>query len=245
MMSRSFRRPFSNALYAACLMFGIFGTLYAQQTSEKLVRAQDDIEQITDAVLISDVAVAGKTVECGLFVKPPTVDQPVTPFPAGSDWLQQMTISLVNRTNKTIAYGVLIFHFLDVGDCSPAQPCVEAELHFGQRPAIDAYDGRTCRPLKPEHPERPPLDWRPQKTIVVHVSDYMPEIEESLANFMTVTSVSKVNLSRGPFYFDDGMKWSLGRYSVPVAEHPGKFKELPSDYFPGIRGTNWPPGYSQ
>lgn len=204
-----------------------------------------DIEQINDAVLISNIAAAGKTVECGLFIKPPVVIQPVTPFQAGSDWLRQTTISLVNRTNKTIAFGVLIFHFPDTGNCSRAQPCVGAELHFGQRPATDAYNGRTGQLLKPEHPERPPLDWKSEQTIVVHVSDYMDDIERRLSEFMPVTAVTNVNIYRGPFYFDDGMQWDLGRYGAPDPEHPGKFKELPADCFPGRRGNNWPPGYEQ
>jgi hypothetical protein len=77
------------------------------------------------------------------------------------------------------------------------------------------------------------------------VSDYLPEIEEDLADFLPVTSVRNVNVYRGVFYFDDGIQWSLARYSVPDPEHAGKIKELPADYFPGKRGRNWPPGYSQ
>ena len=227
-----------------CLALGFVGATHAQQTSERLVQVQQ-VTQITDAVMISNVAVAGRTIECGLFIKPPVVIQPFTPFEAGGDWLQQMTIALINRTGKTIVFGALIFHFLDVGDCSSAQPCPEALLEFGQIPAIDAYDGRTGRPMKRGHPERPPLDWGPEQTIVVHVSDYMPEIEASLAHFLPVSAVTKMNVYLGDFYFPDGMQWNLGRYSVPDPDHRSKFKPLPADYFPGKRGRNWPPGYNQ
>lgn len=234
-----------HSIYTACIIFGVLGTVHAQQTGEKLVDAHNNIEQITDAVLISNIAVAGKTVECGLFIKPPVVIQPVTPFQAGPEWLSQMTISLVNRTNKTIVFAGLIIHFLDTGDCRSA-PCARSEFHVGQRPPVDAYDGRTGQPLKPEHPERPPLDWKSEQTIVVHVSDFMPEIEESLGNYgMPVTAVTKVDVSRGAFYFADGMLWAFGRYSVPDPQHPGKFSRLPADYFPGRKGNNWPPGYTQ
>ena len=102
MISRFLRHPYTNVFYTTCMMFGLLEAIHAQQTGERLVRV-NDIEQITDAVMISSVAVAGKPIECGLFIKPPSVIQPVAPFQAGSDWLQQMTISLVNRTNKTIA----------------------------------------------------------------------------------------------------------------------------------------------
>lgn len=241
---RFLRHPYRNVFYTTCMIVGLFGALHAQQTSEKLIRAIQ-AAQITDAVMISNVAVAGKTVECGLFIKPPDLMQPVTPFQAGSNWVGQMTISLINRTNKPIVYGGIILHFLDIGDCR-SLPCVGPELHFGQMPAIDAYDGRTGKPLKPEHPESPPLDWKPEQTFVVHVSDYMAEIDEDLANIMSVTAVTNVNVYRGVFFFDDGMRWEGGRYSVPDPDHSGKFKYLPADYFPGKRrGNNWPPGYNQ
>lgn len=239
------QRDLNGSLFVACVFFGVVGAVHAQQIGERVVSAFNDIEHIQDAVLISNIAVDGTTIECGLFIKPPLVIQPVTPFQAGGNWLQRMTISLVNRTNKTIAFGDIHLHFLDTGDCRSA-PCVGAELRFGQMPAIDAYEGRTGRPIKPEYPERPPLDWKPQQTLVVHVSDYMPEIEQDLAAYgLPVTAVSKVNVYRGVFFFADGMRWTLGAYGVPDPEHPGKFKELPAEYFPGDRGNNWPPGYNQ
>ncbi len=230
-------------LCMACVAVGLTGVLHAQQTSGKRVSVMD-VSQITDAVMISNVSVAGKTVECGLFIEPPIVIQPVTPFEAAGDWLRQTTISLINRTSKTIVFAEINLHFLDTGDCRTL-PCVGVQLRLGRTPAVDAYDGRTGRPLRPETPDRPTLDWKPEQTIVVHVSDYLPEIEEDLADFLPVMSVRNVNVYRGVFYFDDGIQWSLARYSVPDPEHPGKFKELPADYFPGKRGRNWPPGYSQ
>ncbi len=213
---------------------------------EKLVSARNDIERITDAVLISDVAVENKTVECGLFIKPPLVIQPVTPFQASNDWVQHMNIFLVNRTSKVIVRGSMILRFLDTGDCStPSSRCIQSVLEFGRLPAVDAYSGRTGQPLKPERLERPPLDWRPEQTIAIHVSDYIAEIKEDSANLLPVNALSKLNIYRGVFYFDDGMVWSLGRYAVPDPDRPGKFKELSADYFPGRRGNNWPPGYEQ
>ncbi|MGH9583469.1 MAG: hypothetical protein ACRD4O_11085 [Bryobacteraceae bacterium] len=233
-----------NGLYWTCIFF-VFAirALWAYQSGSDVVDCRDPA-RINDAVLISNVAVAGKTVECGLFIKPPDVVQPVTPFQAGSDWLQQMTISLINRTDKTIVFGEININFLDTGDCK-SLPCAGVQLRFGQRPTIDAYDGRTGKPRKPEHPERPPLDWKSEQTIVIHVSDYMAEIEKDLANFMPVTDVTEVKVYRGVFYFSDGMEWSLGRFSVPDPAHLGKFDRLPYSYFPGKRAHNWPPGYNR
>jgi hypothetical protein len=227
----------------ACILFRVLIVARAQLASgERVVRVTDFL-RITDPVMITNISVDGKPIECRLFIKPPGVFQAVTPFEAGGNWLSQMILSLINRTDKTIVFGGIDLDFLDTGDCR-TQPCVGAQLDFGQRPAIDAYDGRTGQPLKPEHPERPPLNWKRGQTITIRVSDYMPQIEEDLSNFMSVTAVTKMNVHRLVFYFDDGMEWSLGRYSVPDPERPGKFNPLPASYFPGKRGHNWPPGYN-
>jgi len=85
MISRFFRSPCSNVFSAACIAFAVLGVAHSQQTNgEKLVRA-DDPAQITDAVMITNITVGGKNVDCGLFVKPPAVVQPVAPFQADSD----------------------------------------------------------------------------------------------------------------------------------------------------------------
>lgn len=243
MIAGLLQRACSPYCITACIILGCLGALHAQQAGERVVNA-NDVPQIDDAVLISNVAVAGKTVECGLFIKPPGVMQPVTPFQAGNDWLKNMTISLINRTNKTIVFGSVIIHFLDTGDCH-ALPCVSANLEVGKRPAAGAYDGRTGQPLRLDHPDRAPLEWDPEQTLVVHVSDYMEDIERRVSESMSIAAISKLNIYRGSFFFSDGMRWNLGRYSIADPEHRGKFKALPADYFPGRRGNNWPPGYSQ
>ncbi len=115
-------------------------------------------------------------------------------------------------------------------------------------PSIDAYDSRTGQPLQPEHPERQALDWEPGQTLVVRVGDYMDEIEKALSHHpsnLPIDAVSKVAVHISPFFFAVGMRWSVGFYSIPDPEHPGKFKNLPDNYFPGRRGHNWPPGYNQ
>src|SRR5579875_546913 len=98
-----------------------------------------------------------------------------------------MTITLINRTNKAIVYGGIIFHFLDTGDCK-SQPCAGTEIHFGQLPAVDAYYARTGKPVK--NRGTAPLNWGPEQTFVVHVSEYIPQIEQSPNKFMPVTDVT-------------------------------------------------------
>lgn len=229
---------------ALCVLFGVLQITGAQKSdNEKVVKA-DDPSQITSAVMITTIAVAHKSVDCGLFVKPPAVVQPVVPFQAGSDWLQQMTISVFNRTNKRIVFGAINLQFLDTGDCRTL-PCATDEMHFGQIPTVDAYDGRTGRPLKPERPEEPPLDWKPGQILTIHVGDYMDEIKRNVEHYLPVTAVNKVAVHLSAFFFEDGMRSVGPFYSVPDPEHHGKFRYLPENYFPGKRENNWPPGYNR
>ena len=248
MISRTIRKARSNRLplppFLACAMLAtLVGVALAQLApGEKLLYMKSAV-RIPDAVMITNISVAGKTIECGLWVKWPAVIQPVTPFQADDDWLRQTTIALFNRTNKTIVFGSIDLEFLDTGDCKSV-PCSAATIELGQRPAIDAYDGRTGKPAKPAHPEMPPLAWKPLHTLVVRIGDHMDDIEHStLVDRMPVTEVTRVDLFRGAFYFEDGMKWN-GTFSVPDPEHPGKFNQLPFGYFPGARERNLPPGYN-
>ncbi len=236
-----FTRPLLR-FFAVALPGVVVVTAPAQlRPGEKLLRMME-ADRVPDAVMTTNVSVAGKTIECGLWIKWPAVMQPLAPFPAGDDWLRQTTVTLFNRTNKTIVYGSLIMDFLDTGDCRTV-PCAGAMIEFGKMPAIDAYNGRTGKPLKPNYPDMPPLDWKPLQPLVVRIGDHMDAIERSaLTTLMPVTEVTQVNLSRSDFYFSDGMRWN-GTFSVPDPEHPGKFKQLPYGYFPGARGRNLPPLY--
>ena len=61
MIFRSLKDPFSKVFFRACLVLGIAATAFPQQAGQKIVRVMQ-AAQITDAVMISDVAVAGKTI---------------------------------------------------------------------------------------------------------------------------------------------------------------------------------------
>lgn len=87
------------------------------------------------------------------------------------------------------------------------------------------------------------MSFAPGQTLLIPVGGYIDQIRASVDNmpFMTVT---KCTIRRRDFFFDDGMRWDGGDYSVPDPEHPGKFKELDGKYFPGNESRNWPPGYN-
>lgn len=234
----------------ACLAFLAFH-LDASQSDDKLVRVLQ-VAHNTDAVLISDVSVSGKSLECGLYKKTtitsinsngPGEVQPFTAFQAQPDWLSTMDISLINRTMRSIVFGELTIFFLDTGDCKSA-PCSAVSIRFGNIPAAGLFNTRTKEPI-PAEPPGPVLDWQAEQSLVIHVKDYLPQIEQVLSDAnMPLTSIHNVAISRVIFYFDNGMKWGSNGYAKPDTSHPGSFIDAPDSYFPGKRGHNFPPGFN-
>ena len=237
------RYSLSTICSAVSLLCGIFGVAAAMQNAtERTIRANDPV-RTTYPVMITSIAVGGKSVECGLFVKPPSVIQPITPFQAGDDWLQQMTISLFNRTEKEIVAGTVSLMVLDLTTNCHTQVCPMEQIQLGQIPKVDAYDGRTGLPLQ-DHSERQPIQWLPGQTLTIRVGDYLEDMKSKLSNYEPITAVRNIAVHLGSFYFPSGMKW-FGGYAVPDPTHPGKFRYLPDNYFPGRRADNWPPGYDR
>jgi hypothetical protein len=248
-MLKPHRRTSLSALCVNAIAFALLPgmaawppSLAAQTQStggEKLVEVQG-IQSRADAVMITKVTVGDSEVQCGLVVVPNKV-QPVTPFQAGSDWLQEMSISLFNRTNRKIVFADVTLEFPETGD-GISWPVRVYPIQLGRLPQVAAFSGRTGQPL-PQDPARKPIAFLPGPTLVIHVGDYIDGIRESLADLMPFADVSKCLIRIGPFFFEDGMRWDSGGFAVPDPERRGRFKRLDDDYFPGNMLLNWPPGY--
>lgn len=203
---------------------------------EKLVEVEPQTRD--DAVMITAVTVEGSMVPCGLVLRPNEV-QPVAPFRAGNGWLQTMIISLFNRTNRTIVAASLTLGFPETGD-GRVQPQHAYHLDVGRVPAVDAFTGNG-QPIRID-PNRKPLAWAPGQAFTIHVGDFIEELKAEMEDSLPVATTTKVSIHIGPFFFEDGMRW-YGSFAVPDRGHPGKYKALPDDYFPGNQLLNWPPGY--
>lgn len=88
--------------------------------AEKVIEVEP--QHRNDAVAITKVTLGSAEVQCGLVLSPAEI-QPVTPIQAGDDWLQNVTIYLLNRTNKTIVEGQIVLVFPETGDGSPGTRC--------------------------------------------------------------------------------------------------------------------------
>ncbi len=72
----------------------------------------------------------------------------------------------------------------------------------------------------------------PGGTLLIHLREYMAQISNPL-NGLRPALATKCVIRSGGVFFSDGMSYNSGRYSVREVEHPGRFKSLGEEYFPG------------
>jgi hypothetical protein len=179
------------------------------------------------------VTVGNADVQCGLIVNRLEVE-PVVPFEAGDDWLENITMHLLNRTNKTIVSAEIRLEFPETGDGSPEKPIQTDFVQLGRKPAQAAY-GRNGKPLSQRESSRF-ISFAPAKTLVIRVGDHTdvtPDLKPLRKCIIRVTRV----------YFLDGMGWDFAGYYDPDPEQHGKFTRMGKMYFPGEVQDNWPPPY--
>lgn len=200
------------------------------RASQLLTRAVNvDRLHTLDAVGITEVAVGGRRVEVGEFSI--HEDRPGLPFQADDDWLKNMTISVRNRTDKTIICGEVRLWFPETA-LGPDHAQTAYLLRFGQRPESARYhkDGSKILP-----DTRKAIVLAPGRTFVIRVAEYMDEIQALFENLgtMPLSQVTKLNIQRVGYYFADDTRWENHAYLSPDSEHPGQYKTLDQNYFPG------------
>jgi len=209
--------------------------LVAGQQTEK--RIEVEREFAVDPVVVTAVTRGNSTIECGL----PTGNgqvQPVTPFQAGTDWLQNTTVQLYNQTDKTISFLQLTLVFPETGSGTQQSPLRISNINLGRIPTSAAYSGRTGKEI-PQDPNTRALSLKGHDTLLVDLGAYIKGIRESIDN-VSFESISKCEIRRSVVYFEDGMKWAGGGYSQLDPKQPGKFYIMPKGYFPGDRAPMWP-----
>lgn len=202
---------------------------------KKLV--QVGMQHREDAVMITRVKIGDFVVPCGLLVAQ-NIMQPYEEFEADSNWLKNMTIGLFNRTNKTIVAFTVTLAFPETSD--GVTPVHVSIFQAGRIPESVAYSGRTGLPL-PQNPAQSAIAFLPEQEYVIHVGAFLDDIKRNVEHVMPLASVSQCRIHIGPFWFEDGMGWDVGKYFVGDPATPGKRVTLADDFFPGNRYRNWPP----
>lgn len=162
------------------------------------------------------------------------------PFQAGSEWLGSMTVYLRNRTVKNIVFVDIPVGFPETGD-GHTSPQSIYHIRLGRLPAVDAFDGRTGKPLLP-HTGVQQLSIATGGTLAIRIVDYMDQLKSYVDQAMPFATVTKCTIYGTKGCFEDGTCWAGDSFSAPDPSHPGKFKPLGPDYFPGDPHQYWPPG---
>jgi hypothetical protein len=160
-----------------------------------------------------------------------------TPSTTSGDWLQNITLYLLNRTDKNIVHGTITLVFPETGAGTPGSPVTVATIGFGQLPpGTVVINGHTRQPMvATARPDVKPVLLAPGQTMAVALQDFIEQIKR----VVDPNVISRVIIRRSAVFFDDGMRWAGNSYSTADREHPGKWINLDPSYFPGR--PDWPP----
>jgi len=186
---------------------------------------------------------AGAMVQTGRFDKPWTIDiEPTTPFIAGDDWIQNLSIHLLNRTNRMIVCANVGIGFPETGD-GHTRPMGIFNLNLGRMPSAAAVDKSGM--ARPQRPDRQPLSFGPGQTLVIALLDHIDRIRPGVESAIPLAAATKLKIMLNAFYFRGGMKFAAGGYSTPDPQILGNWLHPDPDYFPGDmdgRGPGRPGG---
>ena len=195
----------------------------------------------THPVVLTKIALHDTVVQSGRFVRSRVepVDA-VTPFRAGDDWIANLTLFLLNRTNRTIVHFSIRLGFPETGD-GLVHPQYARTLNFGRMPDAANFDRNGVS--VPVSSDVQPILFRPGETIAIHLGDYIPSIRGIVERALPLAATTRIAVHLGPFFFADGVQWH-GSYSAPDAQNH-KWIPLGPDFFPGDMDRNWPgrPGW--
>lgn len=254
-MSGTHGTKFAASLFAALgcvLVSSVWFAQRAQTTAEaapptlgdKIVDL--DAQLRSEPVIYTKVTFGNQEIQPGIFTGPGDREiYPGTPFQADENWLKNLSISLLNRTNKEIVRAELDIDFPDIGDGSASRPMVVYRLRLGQRPEIDSFTSRGQK-LPPE-PGKQPLSFVSGQTLILYLADYADEIQACAEGGcggigIPFAQVTRIAVRRSQFYFADGMSWNVSGWGIPDPQRPGQFKYMQRGrYFPGNPSQNWPP----
>ncbi len=215
----------------ATTLFVCLAAVSAGLASEKTIDV--GAQHNTDAVVITEITVGNLSIQAGQPLTATQV-QPVTPFQAGEDWLQQTVVHFLNRTNKTIAFFQIALVFPETAPNGVERSAVGHVITLGRIPDVAAYSNRTGQNVRQTNA---PIAFAAGTTMTMALADYLAPIQAGLN--LPLSNLTKCSIRRTIVYFDDGMRWDGEYYATPDTSHPGAFTKLEPRYFPGI--PSWPP----
>jgi hypothetical protein len=158
-------------------------------------------------------------------------------FPAGEDWVQNLTIYILNRTDQTIVHFEAMFSFPET---TAGHERWGVPLSLGRTPDSGMIDAKGNLLTQP--PDLQPLSFGPGQAMELHLGGYAGFVE----NTARAASLTTIQMSFQRVFFKGGtLQWSSGAVYGVYDPKTSKWQSQKSGYFPGDRDANWPgaPGW--
>jgi hypothetical protein len=186
-------------------------------------------------VVVTKITLGDVLVQKGRFAKARAeAEDPITRFQANDDWVERLSIYLLNRTDKSIVHGFVSFTFPDASGAG-------YQLELGNIPAGFAFSKAGKAVVRPV---AAPFLLGPKQVTAIHLRDYIEKIRERVELQAPLSRVSEMHVLPGGFDFQDGMRWAGANYELM---DPGThtWRSLDRNYFPGNMDLYWPgqPGW--
>jgi hypothetical protein len=147
-------------------------------------------------------------------------------FRAGNDWLKHLSLVVRNRTSKNIVYVAMLLRFPETKANGAA---ISDDIEFGRIPANAAFTGSG---QKLRQGSDKPIFLPPGQAMAFSLAAHDGELRRSVEFYRPFSTVS-LCVIEFEVYFQDGMQWFGGGYSIPNRTHPGRFIPMGFGYFPG------------
>lgn len=167
---------------------------------------------IADPVRIQGIFYDGKQVK------------PRAPFDAPDDWLNHVTVQIVNLSKKNLIAGSIRIGFRESGE-----PMVIDAVPFGRVPENALYTPSGRRVERPTN--ETPAVVKPGESIIVKLSEETPTISKLLRERNPELRITTCWIDLGAMYFQDGTKWILGTYSREDYSKPGTYRKIEKEDF--------------
>jgi hypothetical protein len=223
----------------------ILATRYVKSEAATLLPMQRQVDALVpnkmQPVVVTKITLDDVTVQPGRFIKPVgEVQDPVTPFIADDDWVQRLTIYLLNRTNRTIVQANFNFSFPETTDWAKHYRPV-FKLSLGRIPPSVAFEkGRAIF----QKPELQPIQFWPGQTMAIRLGDYIDQIKADIEPAMPLAALTTLEVGLAGFFFEDGLRWD-GPFKVFDPQSLTWRRVGDPNYFPGDADGRWPgrPGW--
>ena len=241
------KRP--RLIVVSVLAFSALAGLAAYCVKPELARAAGPQREVWvptygafSPVVVAYVTLGDVVVQKCRVVKPRTEPpDPITPFSADDDWIRNLTVYLLNRTDKPIVFLTVGFAFPDT---YVEQTHAGFSVTLGVIPPSALFD-LNGRPVKVKQPPgTKPIFFGPGEMMPIHLADYLDRIDVKRHLPASLAAQTTISVAPQPgTIFADGM-WFNGGYRVFDPE-TSTWRRMDDGYFPGHPGRNLPgrPGW--